>query len=541
MRIALAQINSHLGDFESNAEKIIEYVHRALEKHADIVVFPEASLFGYHPMDLLERRSVVDAQTAVLKKLVRRLPKNIIVIFGAITNNPKKSGKPFYNSAIVVSKGKILGKIPKTLLPTYDVFDDARFIEAGDLNKNIFKVSGKRVLVTICEDIWAWAQPGQNVESHYPENPLRKLKPGICDFVVNLSASPFHLEKPKSRLRVVKRTAQHFRCPMVYVNMVGAQDELIFDGGSFAVDQKGKVVSQSLQFQEDLNLVDFGAGLGGQRALIVSKEEQLRQALVLGIRDFVSKNGLKRVHFGLSGGIDSALVACLAADALGPKQVTGIALPGPFSALESLKLAEKLAKNLGIGFYALPITENYNAALASFQGIFGSHQFGLMNENLQSRLRAIMLMAFANLNNSLLLNTSNKSEFATGYSTLYGDLCGGLSVIGDLLKTDVFELARHYNLEHEVIPNDILVRPPSAELRANQRDQDSLPPYDLLDASVIKIVEKTGRAKSEVDHFLLKVLYGSEFKRWQAPPILKVREHSFGRGRRMPVAHRARQ
>ena len=535
----MAQMNPHLGDFQFNAEKIIELSERALEHRADIVLFPESSLFGYHPMDLLERPAIVKAQMKFLEKLIKRLPKDILVLFGAFIPNPKKRGKAYLNAAIGVRNGKKVFQCAKSLLPTYDVFDDARHIEPGDMTKNIFKYKGKRILITICEDIWAWPRPGKDVESLYPGNPIRKVKSTQVDLILNLSASPFYPGKLKDRQFVVKKTADYLKAPMVYVNMVGAQDELIYDGGSFAIDKKGKVLSQNLFFQEDLNIVDYETLEGKKREITKDKLELLRQSTALGIRDFVKKIGFTKVHLGLSGGIDSALVACLAADAVGPQNVTAFALPGPFSSDESFELAKELSENLGIGFKSIDINEGYDSMLKGIKSSLGAHEFSIMQENIQSRLRGLLLMAFSNKTDSLLLNTSNKTEFATGYGTLYGDMAGGLCPIGDLLKSEVYDLSRHYNKEQEIIPNRIIDRPPSAELAPDQKDEDSLPPYAELDPAVEKLVEKMGSAKTGTEKFVLNSLYKSEFKRWQAPPILKLSEHSFGRGRRMPVAHKA--
>ncbi len=539
MRIALAQINPCLGDFSQNSQKILLATKEAIERHADIVVFPEASLFGYHPMDLLERHSVIDAEMQELKTLVKKLPRNICIVFGAFTPNKSNKGKPFFNSALVVVDNKIIFSCAKELLPTYDVFDDARHIQPGDMAKNVFRYKGKKILITVCEDIWAWPLPGDKGKSNYEYNPLKKIKVKP-DYVINLSASPFHTTKFKMREHVVAETAKHFKAPMVYVNMVGAQDELVFDGGSFAVDAKGKTLARALFFEEDLVLIDYAKKEGQIQPMQKYREEILRQALVLGIRDFCAKSGLKQVVLGLSGGIDSALVACLAVDALGPQNVTAVAMPGPFNSAQSESVAAALAKNLNILFKTLEIDGAYEAIVKGFEKSFGTEKFGLVNENMQARIRGVYLMAVANRYGRMVLNTSNKSEMATGYGTLYGDMVGGLSPIGDLLKEDVYALCRHYNRDHELIPSFIIDRPPSAELRPDQKDSDSLPKYDLLDPAIVDMVEKSKPAKSEIQKFVLKALLKSEFKRWQAPPILKVRSISFGRGRRFPVAHRAK-
>lgn len=538
MKIALAQINSHVGHFEANAEKILNFSKQATERGADIVVFPEASLFGYHPMDLLGRPTVVQAELKTLQKICRKLPKNILVLFGAFTLNKRPVGKPYFNSAVAVHNGRVR-LFNKTLLPTYDVFDDARHIEPGNVTQNIISFKGQKILITICEDIWAWPMVGQKRSSYYDENPLRRIPRGAVDLVLNLSASPFFQNKWPHRLAMTQATARYFKSPMVYVNMVGGQDELIFDGGSFAINKDGAVIAHCPHFREDLQIVDLKSDR--QKKVKIAKQgiESLNNALVLGVRDFVRKTGLERAHFGLSGGIDSAVVACIAVEALGAKNVTALALPGPFSSAESFDFATKLAKSLGIELKSIAIESEYAAFAESLKKHLGIEQFGLVHENLQARIRGTLLMAYANAKSSLLLNTTNKSELAAGYGTLYGDLCGGLSVIGDLLKRDVYQLAKYLNREREVIPNGIIERPPTAELRPNQRDTDTLPPYDQLDESVVRLVENSLAAKSSSDKFLISALVKSEFKRWQSPPILKVRAHSFGQGRRMPIANAA--
>lgn len=540
MRIAMAQMNSVLGDFSANRSKMLEYIKRSQEKHCDLVVFPECSLTGYHPVDLLERPSVVKAQLRELEKLKRQIPKGIAVLVGFIAINEHKSGKPYRNSAVLLEKGKKPRFFHKELLPTYDVFDEGRHIEPGESAKNFFKFKGRRVLVTICEDIWAWPKATtRSRPSLYEYNPLKQIPSKQVDLVINMSASPFTLKKMRLRRYVCSETVRHFKSPMIYVNMVGAQDELIYDGGSMAFDAKGNIRAQCLRFEEDLNVFDLEKNEGGVRKLPRDENEILRRALVLGLRDFVTKTGFSKVHLGLSGGVDSALVACLAVDALGPMNVKALAMPGPFSSNESLSLARKLASNLEIELLEMKIEPIYQAALKSFSSAVAHEELDLVNENFQARVRGMLLMAYSNKKSSLLLTTSNKSELAMGYSTLYGDMTGGLMVIGDLLKTEVFELARAYNREEEVIPERIITRPPSAELRPNQKDSDSLPEYSLLDKAVEKLVEGFRTPSNEIDKRVLLAMMRSEFKRWQAPPILKVSEHAFGRGRRFPVAHKA--
>lgn len=461
-----------------------------------------------------------------------------MALVGAITLNPKKLGKPYLNSAVLISKGKKSQVFSKQLLPTYDVFDEGRHIEPGKTAENFVRINGKRILITICEDIWAWKQRGGQRYQSYGANPLEKIPKKHVDLVLNLSASPFVPMKQKARQLVVKQTAHHFSCPMVYVNMVGAQDELIYDGGSFAIDSKGKVLAQASHFEEDFVIVDYKKNEGQRNPTVTDTNERLRKAIVLGIRDFVSKVGFQKVHLGVSGGIDSALVASFAVDALGPMNVTGYLLPGPFTSQESNELGTKLCQNLGIQFKTLSIQSGFDSITAELDKSVGPLSFGVVHENVQARLRGLYLMAMSNLKNSLLLGTSNKSELAVGYSTLYGDLCAGLLPIGDLLKSQVFELAHHYNKDSELIPNQIIERAPSAELRLNQKDSDSLPPYERLDPIVQKIVENGKPPKTPLEKQVYQMMMKTEFKRWQAAPILKLSQHAFGRGRRLPVAQR---
>ncbi len=569
MRIALAQMNSGVGDFAGNRQKTLEFVHRAVIGGADLVVFPELSLFGYSPWDLLERESAIALQLKEFDRLVREMPAGIGVLLGLITPSKKKIGKPYHNSAALLVKGKKPRFFHKELLPAYDVFDEARFVERGDVSNNVIRFKGHRILVTVCEDIWGWEL--RSHPSNYLQNPLRALKKGCCEVVLNLSASPFTHEKTADRNHILKQTASHFGVPVVYVNVVGGQDEVVFDGGSMVVDSTGKTVTKCVYFAEDINFFDLSEGRGEIHATPGGEIEFTRQALVLGLRDFVRKTGQERVHLGLSGGIDSAVVACLAVEALGTENVTGIVLPGPYNSDRSRVLAEQLAKNLGIQCLHLPIDKTYEVALQACQESFGRFEFGLVNENLQARLRGLFLMAYSNKTNSMLLTTGNKSEYASGYSTLYGDMCGGLAPIGDLTKSEVYDLARLYNGQTKgkstkkpakkitkqttekvsakiaikikdkqapLIPEEIITRAPSAELRPDQKDQDTLPPYAELDKAVRRLIEEAQPARNHTEQWLLQAINRSEFKRWQAPPILKVSKRAFGRGRRFPIANK---
>jgi NAD+ synthase (glutamine-hydrolysing) len=533
MRIALAQINSTLGDFESNKNKIIESILSLAAKKAEMIIFPEGSLFGYHPFDLLERDDLITQQIKALKQIIKSIPNNVHVLIGGFEKNTGR-GRPYFNTAFLCAKNKIVRSFHKELLPTGDVFDEARFIEPGKIKDNYFKLNGKNFLLTICEDIWAW-------DSIYAENPLKKLPRKKIDLIINMSASPFHKGKLALRLGTAQKTARHLKAPIAYINMVGAQDEIIYDGQSFILDKQGKLIHKMMSFEEDANIFDLSSHKNWNRtAAKESETEQLRKALVLGIKDFTAKTGISKVHLGLSGGIDSALVAVLAVDALGPNNVKLFALPTQFNLSKSFQAAQQLANNIGVELKDISIQSTFEHIKNIIDEEFKIDQFSLTHENLQARIRGLFLMAYSNFSGSMLLTTGNKSEYATGYATLYGDMCGGLAVIGDLTKKEVVELCKLYNRESEVIPEFIITRPPSAELKPDQKDQDSLPPYDLLDQSVVNLVEKKKPAKTKIDQWLLGQLMKTEFKRWQAAPILKISAHSFGRGRRYPVAHKAK-
>ncbi|MBN8540624.1 MAG: NAD+ synthase [Deltaproteobacteria bacterium] len=542
MLVALAQINSTLGDFAGNRDKIVANVLRAKERRCDLVVFPELSLFGYAPNDLLERKSVVERQSKELNILSRQIPKGISVLIGCVSTVPHRasqlvedlSSKPQFNSAALLQFGKKPKYVHKTRLATFDVFDESRHFQANPQTKpatdNFILIKGHRILVTVCEDIWGWDDK---------TNPLLKVPKTKVDLVVNLSASPYTKTKKRKRLKVIGQTARRFNAPVVYVNLVGAQDETLFDGRSMVVNEKGKCTLELVAFEEDFAVVDL-AKKNPTRFEPAEEIEILRRALVTGIRDFAKKTGLKKVHLGLSGGVDSAVVACLAVDALGSQSVTAMTLPSFFNDPKSRETAENLSKNLGIRSLNMDIWPAYQSLMKVFEDSAGVSAFGLLNENLQARIRGLLLMAFSNKEGSLLLTTGNKSEYAAGYSTLYGDQCGGLAPLGDLLKREVYSLARYYNQENELIPSWIIDRPPSAELRPNQRDQDSLPPYEELDEAVVNIIEKRMPARTATEKWILETSYRNEFKRWQAPPILKISDHAFGRGRRMPIAHQAK-
>ncbi len=533
MRIALAQMNSHLGDFNYNIRKILSLCKEAVDKKCQLIVFPELNILGYHPRDLLERPSVIESQDKAVKKLLNEIPGNIFCLVGAVTENFHR-GKPYFNSALLIQNNKIIKQFNKELLPVYDVFDDSRHFAHGQLVDNQFQCHGKNIQILICEDMWGW-------DELYEKNPILDIDPNRVDIIVNLSASPFAPNKKDQRLLFSRKTVKQLKAPLAYVNMVGGQDELIFDGGSFVLDEKGQLLAKSLYCKEDLNVVDFNKKRGEMRPPPKTAIEHLHKVLVLGLRDFISKLGFKKAHLGLSGGIDSAVTACLLADAIGAENVTTMNLPTNFNSGQSLHLARTLAKNIGCHFYKLSIQEPYEKLVQSYENCFGPKEFSLIHENIQARLRGLFLMAYGNEHKSLLIATGNKNEYATGYTTLYGDMCGGLAPLGDLLKNQIYELALYYNKNQSLIPGDIITRSPSAELRENQKDSDFLPDYKLLDLSIDKLVCHKQKVQSETDQWLLKKLYGSEFKRWQAPPVLKVSNRAFGQGRRMPIAHKIRE
>lgn len=539
MRIALSQINSNLADFDHNAEKIISHIKTLAEKKAELIVFPEASLFGYHPFDLLEREVLITQQGKALKQILKAIPAGVHVLVGGFEKNKNKKGRPYFNSVFLCKKNKIVKTFRKQLLPTGDVFDEARFIEQGDMKQNYFQIGKKKFFLTICEDMWAWPT---KEGSDYAENPILKVPKKKIDLVINMSASPFHTGKFKKRQFVATQTAKYFKAPLLYVNLVGAQDEIVYDGQSFLVSPNNKILFKAQSFAEDTNVIDLNTlETWSPSHKFDSPTEELRKALVLGLKDYGQKIGVNKVHLGLSGGIDSALVAALAVDAFGSNNVKLFALPTQYNAELSMTYARQLALNLGSELKSISIQSTFEFIKTILDEEFEVPQFGLMHENLQSRIRGLFLMAYSNFTGSLLLTTGNKSEYATGYATLYGDMCGGLAPLGDLTKKQIVDLCEHYNKEIEIIPDFIIRRPPSAELRPDQKDQDSLPAYELLDKAVQNIVEKKKPAKSETEKWLIKQLMKTEFKRWQAPPILKMSEHSFGRGRRYPIAHKAKE
>lgn len=541
MRIAIAQLNFHIGNFDLNRQKIISAIKSAVENQASLVVFSELAVCGYPPYDLLEFDSFIEKCRESVNSLLP-FSKNIGIIIGAPSKNEEGKGKPLFNSAFFLSDGKIRDIIHKTLIPDYDIFDEYRYFEPNNEFK-LINFNGKKLAVTICEDIWSISKP------LYSINPLDKLAILKPDFIINLSASPFSFLQNQKRLVVLRQNAQKYGLPLFYANQAGAQTELIFDGGSAVICKDGSVFSQMKLFEEDFRIFDLDELLkSGEMPSPAgySKPRLINEALVAGISDYFSKSGLKKAILGLSGGIDSALTAVLLCKALGNKNVMGLLMPSPYSSQHSVDDAVKLAENLGMKYYIIPVTGLFDQYLAVLENYFSGLPSGITEENLQARIRAVLLMSFSNKFGHVLINTSNKSEISVGYGTMYGDLCGGLSVLGDVYKTEVYELARFINKDKEIIPVSTILKPPSAELKPGQKDIDSLPEYELLDKILFHFIEEMKSPSQiinlgfdqEVVKKVIKLVVSSEYKRYQAAPVLRVSEKAFGTGRRIPIVSR---
>lgn len=545
MKIALVQLNPTIADFKGNAEKILAALQKA--EGAALAVFPELSLCAYPPRDLLLRDGFVRDTVSAAKALAKH-SKRTPFVFGAPWPSPYPEGKPLVNAALLARNGKIEKIFPKRLLPEYDVFDERRYFEPGrEKSPNVFSIGKTRFGVTICEDLWeATKELGHKLHAH-SASPTARLK-GKCDLLLNLAASPFHLGKYKLRQTVLGNAARLLKKPVLYVNQIGGHDDLLFDGRSQVLGADGKSRFELKAFEEDLFIFDTDSPSNTKAPPVDDPGEigLLRKALVLGIRDYFRKTGFSKAVLGLSGGIDSALVAALASEALGPDKVRCVTMPSPYSSAGSVDDSVDLSKRLGIHLDHISIAPIMEVFRESLRMPFGGEPSGLAWENLQSRLRGNVLMAYANRENALVLNTGNKSELAMGYCTLYGDMNGGLSVLGDLTKMRVYALARHFNSHKEIIPKAIIDKEPSAELRPGQKDTDSLPPYDVLDPIVEALVEGAVSAESLVRRGFKKELVDSvvrkfeinEYKRFQSPPILKVTSKAFGPGRRIPLARK---
>ncbi len=549
MKIAIAQLNPTIGDLTNNAQQILNSARQASELGARLLLTPELSLCGYPPRDLLLNPSFVEEMAITLQQLAKELPPNLAVLVGTVEPNINASsngGKSLFNSIALLEQGKIQQSFHKRLLPTYDVFDENRYFEPGK-HSNFFVLDNLRIGVTICEDLWNdenfWGK------RTYPDNPIADLAELGVDLIVNLSASPYSVGKQQLRKDMLRHSAVRHQRPIIYANQVGGNDDLIFDGASFALNSHGDLVCSLPAFKKDVVCLKFSKK---ERKLLTasiaempeSYDEEIWQALVLGVRDYARKCGFTKIVLGLSGGIDSSLVAAIAAEALGAENVLGVLMPSPYSSDHSVKDALALGENLGIKTNLLPIgglMKSYDESLAD---LFAGTEFGIAEENIQSRIRGNLLMAIANKFGYLLISTGNKSEMAVGYCTLYGDMNGGLAAIADVPKTRVYSLCQWLNRQREIIPENVLVKPPSAELKPGQVDQDSLPPYEILDDILERFVNYHQSAKEivlaghdpDVVNRVIKLVARSEFKRRQAPPGLKITDRAFGTGWRMPIA-----
>jgi NAD+ synthase/NAD+ synthase (glutamine-hydrolysing) len=546
MRIALAQINSTVGDLAGNASKIIDFSKRAVDLGAETVVFPELALNGYPPRDLLEKQSFLDRTAEQLERLAAETADlDIAVICGYVARANAPAGKQITNSAAVLRRGKQIFRQNKMLLPTYDVFDEARYFRPAE-REQLFTIDDCKTALTICEDAWNDKQFWER--QLYQRDPVEELSQAGAQVLITINASPYYMHKRRLRRNIFEATAKRYQLPVVYVNQVGGNDQLVFDGSSFAMDRDGKVIASACSFDEDLVFVDTEADAGEHRENLADECEAVYQALVLGTRDYIRKCGFSRVLLGLSGGIDSSLTAVIAVDAIGRENVTGVAMPGPYSSEHSVTDARALAANLGIRFEILPITNAYDEFERTLAPMFAGCPKDVTEENLQSRLRGVTLMALSNKWGALVLTTGNKSELAVGYCTLYGDMCGGLAVLSDVPKTLVYTLARVANRRHRgAIPESVFEKPPSAELRPDQKDTDSLPEYDILDRILRAYVEEYESAQKiaadlklplDLVRRIINLVDHAEYKRQQAAPGLKVTSKAFGVGRRFPIAQR---
>ncbi|HSZ61746.1 MAG TPA: NAD+ synthase [Terriglobales bacterium] len=541
MKIALGQINPTVGDFSGNAAKIIQFAVQARDAGAGLILFPELSVCGYPPRDLVERPSFVARCRATVEKIAAET-HDIAVICGTVTPAHADSGKKVMNSAALLRDGRVEFIQSKMLLPTYDVFDEMRNF-APAKSQQLFNFCGKQMALTICED--AWNDKRFWNRRMYGVDPVEELVRVGGNFVLNISASPFWLGKRELRRDMLTAIARNQKVPVAMVNQVGGNDSLVFDGSSLVIAPDGTVIAQGKSFEEDLIYFDSQQLNGDMHAQIEGEEASAYEALVLGTRDYCRKCGFKRAIIGLSGGIDSALTASIAADALGPENIIGVGMPGPYSSRGSIDDARELAENLKIRFELLSIDEIYAATRRTLAPVFAAMPEDVTEENIQSRARGLLLMAMSNKFGALVLSTGNKSELAVGYCTLYGDMVGGLAVISDVPKTLVYRLCAYVNSRRKLIPEATIEKPPSAELRADQKDSDSLPPYDVLDAILEDFVEDLSSAEQiarthnfdlELVRRVIRMIERSEYKRQQAAPGIKISAKAFGYGRRFPIA-----
>lgn len=547
MKIAICQINTTVGDFEGNKQKILNGMQWARTQGAQMAVFPELAVFGYPPRDLLDRPYMIDRCQRVTSEIAKATDLNFASIFGTVTRNPSPVGRGLFNTAVFAQGGRVIFEQHKTLLPQYDVFDEARHFDSGTDCQTV-SFQGRTLGISLCEDIWSSFD--FNGRKLYATDPIDKIKEKGADLLINISASPFSTGKSKVRRQLLDAAARKFHFPVVYCNLVGGNDELVFDGRSIVVDATGEICLEAKAFEEDFVIIDLERmtplrqGCGGQTPKMPDIEE-VYQALILGLKDYTAKCGFKKVLLGLSGGIDSALVATLAAEALGAENVLGVLMPSSYSSAGSIDDSLELAKRLGIATRILPIGEIYRDFLKEL-GMSDQKEITLTHENIQPRVRGTLLMALSNDTGALLLSTGNKSELSCGYCTLYGDMAGGFSLISDLPKTGVYQLCQFINREREIIPKAIVEKAPSAELKPDQKDQDSLPPYEILDMILKYYVEDhlpleeiiARGVDSDYAQKVTRMIDRNEYKRRQAPPGIKITPKAFGMGRRFPIAWR---
>ncbi len=540
MKIALAQLNYEIGNFELNTRKIIDSLNKGKTQGADLVVFAELAVCGYPPRDFLEFDEFIELCEQSAKEIAAHT-QDIACIIGLPTKNPQVAGKDLYNAAYFIENGTVKSVIRKALLPNYDVFDEYRYFEPA-LTFDCIEFKGHKIAVTICEDLW-----NINDNPLYVSNPMDELIKQQPEIMINIAASPFSYLHDDERVETLGGNAKKYQLPLLYVNQVGAQTEIIFDGGSLAFDSQGHLVDEMAYFKEDFKVYDFdGATLTGLEKLerqALPDVGQIHDALILGIQDYFSKSGFSKAVLGLSGGIDSAIVCALACRALGPENVMAVLMPSKYSTDHSINDAMDLVNNIGCLHEVIPIKDAADAFDLMMAPAFRDLPFNITEENIQARCRGIIVMAMSNKFGYIVLNTSNKSECAVGYGTLYGDMCGAIGVIGDVYKTQIFDLARYINKDREIIPENTIVKPPSAELRPDQKDSDSLPDYDQLDKILFLYIELKQSSRSIMaqgyDETLvrkvIKMVNTAEFKRYQTPPILRVSPKAFGMGRRMPI------
>ena len=536
MKIALAQLNYTIGDFAGNTAKIIKAIEQARIEGASLVVFSELAVCGYSPDDLLDYPHFIQYCTDALNEIAKSTI-GITAIVGCPVINTHAKGRRLYNAACILKDGVHVDSIYKTLLPTYDVFSEARYFQSNEVFKTV-DINGVNTAITICEDLW-----DEMDFFSYTEDPLKNLSVFNPQLILNISASPFNADKEKTRYEILRNQAVNFKLPLLYVNQVGAHTDLIFDGNSLFINANGSIAKQLKSFDEELAYVDFNETQPEQLFEEKERIEQLHKALVFGIRDYFSKMGFTKAVLGSSGGIDSAVVQALLSEAIGGENVTAILMPSQFSSEGSVNDALELSKTLKNPYHILPIKNIFESFEETLNPVFNGLPFNVAEENIQARSRAVLLMAFSNKMGAILVNTSNKSEMSVGYTTLYGDMCGSISIIGDVFKTDVFALAKRINAHQNIIPNNIIEKAPSAELRPDQKDSDSLPPYEILDAILKAYIEeqlsladivKMGYEKETVERSI-KMVNNNEYKRFQAPPILRVSSKAYGRGRVIPL------